>query len=484
MYADLTRLAEGASFHHTVVSAVTRSDTDCIAPDASRIAVHRRIVGKGIGMAASRPSRRTWIATAIPLLALILIGVLLVAVRSGNQPAPANTPVDAASQPTAPAPTSQPTAPAPTAAAPDEAASADAPIANAPPTPVAAEEIVAVVGEVVLTLDDLDEAAAIDAVMAGLAGQPPTAAATLVEQLINTEVVLARSGALAAGQDAAAALEGFLATHAHSYDDLATALATAGVTQPRFDRYFARLVSADAYQRRQQVVTGLNAASLLWTWQQEARISFGPIANSILGAVQAPAPATTEAAVAEPVAAVALADPTAAPAEEPIATKQAGTEQAGNSVVIDPNEPRGVEVGQLAPEFSLPQFTEESELVSLRNFLGEPSVLIFWTTWCPYCLRQTPALVEAHRQWGEQGIQFAGINVKEDASAVAPYVQQHGIEYPVLLDADGATAAAYAVQGYPTTYFLDEDNRIVARHVGALTAEQLRDGKRITSPKR
>ncbi|MFN3335419.1 MAG: TlpA family protein disulfide reductase, partial [Caldilinea sp.] len=88
---------------------------------------------------------------------------------------------------------------------------------------------------------------------------------------------------------------------------------------------------------------------------------------------------------------------------------------------------------------------------------------------------QTPTLVEAHRQWREEGIQFVGVNVKEDFSVVEPYVQQHGIEYPILLDADGAVASVYAVQGYPTTYFLDGNNRIVARHVGALTKEQLQN---------
>jgi hypothetical protein len=56
---------------------------------------------------------------------------------------------------------------------------------------------------------------------------------------------------------------------------------------------------------------------------------------------------------------------------------------------------------------------------------------------------------------------------------VTPYLAEHAIEYPVLLDRDGATAGAYAVQGYPTTYFLDNSARIVARHVGALTEEQL-----------
>ncbi|HRA65793.1 MAG TPA: TlpA disulfide reductase family protein, partial [Caldilinea sp.] len=91
----------------------------------------------------------------------------------------------------------------------------------------------------------------------------------------------------------------------------------------------------------------------------------------------------------------------------------------------------------------------------------------------PYCLRQTPVLVDAYRHWATEGIEFVGINVQEDHSAVAAYVAQHGVDYPVLLDEQGSVAADYAVQGYPTTYFLDKEHRIVMRHVGALTDDQL-----------
>ena len=157
--------------------------------------------------------------------------------------------------------------------------------------------------------------------------------------------------------------------------------------------------------------------------------------------------------------------------QAPITAPLAAEETAAGVPAVD--EPRGTEIGQLAPDFTLPTLTEVDESINLRNLLYAPSVLIFWTTWCPYCLRQTPVLVDAYGRWSERGIQFVGINVQEERSAVEPYVAEHGIAYPTLLDVAGDTARAYAIQGYPTTYFLDADNRIVARHVGALTEEQL-----------
>jgi len=63
--------------------------------------------------------------------------------------------------------------------------------------------------------------------------------------------------------------------------------------------------------------------------------------------------------------------------------------------------------------------------------------------------------------------------VRETADVVQPYVAQQGILYPVALDADGRTAQQYQVSGYPTTYFLDAEGRVVARHVGQLNAQAL-----------
>ena len=127
----------------------------------------------------------------------------------------------------------------------------------------------------------------------------------------------------------------------------------------------------------------------------------------------------------------------------------------------------------LAPEFVLATMADDASSLALDDLRGRPTVLSFWTTWCPYCLRQTPVMVEAFARVADESIQFVGIDVQEDRNTVATYLAQHQIEYPILLDEQGSIAAQYAVQGYPTTYFLDSDNRIVARNIGALTGEQL-----------
>lgn len=408
---------------------------------------------------------RRWLAFTIPLLAIGLVTVFLWLVRNSadgrSSPAAVQAdyvaPTSAALVLVTPAheaaslPLPVPHTPTPTiASAASDAAASDA---------AASDDIVAVVGGVALLRQELETTLAIERVMAGLTGQPPASPDSVLEQWINTELVLQRSGASLDPEKAAAALDPILARYGHARSALMNALAAANIAETAFDTYFARLVAADAYLRAQTAVTGLTVTDLIKAWQREAQISFGPVASAILSAGVAPTPVPSDVPATDAPTQVASATttPTAAIAAE---------------VAFAPDEPRGTEIGQLAPDFALSIVGDANLQYTLRNLLGSPTVLSYWTTWCPYCLRQTPVLVAAHRQWGEK-IQFVGVNVAEDADVVTPYIAEHAIDYPILLDRDGVTAGAYAVRGYPTTYFLDSNARIVARHVGALTAEQL-----------
>ena len=69
--------------------------------------------------------------------------------------------------------------------------------------------------------------------------------------------------------------------------------------------------------------------------------------------------------------------------------------------------------------------------------------------------------------------QFVGIDVKEGQDLVLPYIATHQMPYSVGLDLTGEVAGRYGVRGFPTTFFLNAQGRIVARHIGELSAEQI-----------
>ena len=68
------------------------------------------------------------------------------------------------------------------------------------------------------------------------------------------------------------------------------------------------------------------------------------------------------------------------------------------------------------------------------------------------------------------------VNIQEGKDKVFDYLMENNYSFPTLLDKNGAVASSkYLVRGIPTTFILDKDSIIQARHSGALTYEQMQD---------
>ncbi len=264
-----------------------------------------------------------------------------------------------------------------------------------------------------------------------------------LERLVNGELV--RQAAQPAGfrlEEAAISqsLQVFLTANQKNDTDLAQALTRVHLTRTEFVEYFGRLLLIDRFVRKEAAQLHVADTLYLQQLQQAAHISFGPAAATILA--------------------------------DAILVDAKDTQPISNAITT------GVTSETLAARdaisFTLPVLNASSRpTLTLQSLLGHPTVLSFWTTWCPYCKRQTPLLVAAHAQYAQQGIQFVGIDVKDAQASVQAYITANQILYPVPLDADGRVANAYNVHGFPTTLFLDAQGHVVARQIGALTAEKL-----------
>jgi peroxiredoxin len=107
------------------------------------------------------------------------------------------------------------------------------------------------------------------------------------------------------------------------------------------------------------------------------------------------------------------------------------------------------------------------ERVTLQDHRGRLVMLYFWATWCPFCTREMPSVIETiHREFRDQGLTILAINLGESRAAVGPWMQHHGLTFPVLLDEGGAVAGAYRVRATPTVVLVDRRGQLVGRTVG------------------
>lgn len=125
----------------------------------------------------------------------------------------------------------------------------------------------------------------------------------------------------------------------------------------------------------------------------------------------------------------------------------------------------GTAEGDRLPDAEFVSLT--GERLSVSDLRGKPAIINFWATWCGPCRVEIPQLQATFDQHSPAGLQLVGVT-GEDASVVQPFVAEQKMTYPVLFDSDGKAAESFRVQGMPTTFFLDRDGVIVARHVGLL----------------
>jgi len=140
---------------------------------------------------------------------------------------------------------------------------------------------------------------------------------------------------------------------------------------------------------------------------------------------------------------------------------------------LPPNTPAPVESATPAelPDFSLPDLNGNA--TSIRHWTGKSMIVNFWATWCAPCRREIPLLRQLQAEQAATGFQVVGV-AGDSHDDVVKYAQDIGIDYPILIDEDMQAVTQFAAGsiGFPFTVFTDNQNRVVAIHLGELTRPQ------------
>ncbi|MBF6569868.1 MAG: TlpA family protein disulfide reductase [Candidatus Binataceae bacterium] len=127
----------------------------------------------------------------------------------------------------------------------------------------------------------------------------------------------------------------------------------------------------------------------------------------------------------------------------------------------------GSDAGQLAPDLSLVDLNGRTVLLSALR--GKVIFLNVWATWCPVCRREMPAIQKLYAEFKNYP-DFHLIAASEDQNqaAVAPFIENHGYQFQVLLDPGSQVGNAYRVRGLPSTFIIDRTGRVIWNCVGGL----------------
>jgi peroxiredoxin len=108
---------------------------------------------------------------------------------------------------------------------------------------------------------------------------------------------------------------------------------------------------------------------------------------------------------------------------------------------------------------------------------GDVAVLNFWGSWCAPCRVESPEFQQVYTEVTDQGVQFLGLNVKDQEQFAEAFVASKGITFPSLFDPKGEVALAfrdYPASAIPSTIVLDRESRVAAVYTGEVRQDDLR----------
>jgi thiol-disulfide isomerase/thioredoxin len=105
--------------------------------------------------------------------------------------------------------------------------------------------------------------------------------------------------------------------------------------------------------------------------------------------------------------------------------------------------------------------TQDKQPISLADYKGQPVILHFWATWCPYCKKLQPKLVELQEKYKASGVEIVAISFNEDDDALPQdSITNRGYTFKTAVNGD-KVAKTYGVRGTPTTLFIDRKGKII-----------------------
>ena len=105
------------------------------------------------------------------------------------------------------------------------------------------------------------------------------------------------------------------------------------------------------------------------------------------------------------------------------------------------------------------------------NGIKGPAIINVWGSWCGPCKEEMPILRSFYEK-AQGKLALIGVDVEEASIEDGrEFVENYGITWPNLYDADGKSRAYFGM-GVPVTWFIAADGSVAYKHIGVIKSEK------------
>ncbi|MCL6523206.1 MAG: AhpC/TSA family protein [Thermoflavifilum sp.] len=138
----------------------------------------------------------------------------------------------------------------------------------------------------------------------------------------------------------------------------------------------------------------------------------------------------------------------------------------GQQIAHALNTARRVAIGQVAPDFTLPDTSGNP--FSLSSLRGKYVLVDFWASWCGPCRMENPHVVQAYQRYKNKNFTILGVSLDKDRQSWLQAIHEDHLYWHQVSDLKywhSAAAELYGVQAIPANFLLDPQGKIIARNL-------------------
>ena len=101
----------------------------------------------------------------------------------------------------------------------------------------------------------------------------------------------------------------------------------------------------------------------------------------------------------------------------------------------------------------------------LSDFAGRGNYVLvdFWASWCPYCIKEFPALKEMYDKFADKGFKILGVAVRDKEEDTKASVDKYELKWDIMYNAERVPYNIYGFTGIPHLMLIGPDGKIISR---------------------